>query len=92
MVRRGERPAGVGEDGPVVADERKIRLRVPTVDREDDRAAHPVTSASERERSESSASSNDPASSSWPISGWASSALRATTGSRVRAASTASRS
>ena len=80
VVRRRERPARVGEQRPVLADQRKVGLRVAAVDGDDDRLAHPATPASESGSSASSASSSDPASSSWPISGCARSALRAVTG------------
>ena len=79
------RPAHEREQRAVVAQQREIGLRVAAVDGEDERA--------HRQRlARRSRSSSSPAISSWPISGCASSALRAVDAVAVTAARAASRS
>ncbi len=86
MVRRAAGAAHEREQLAVLAHEREVGLRVAAVDGEDDPPAHATASAS------SSRSSSPSTRSTWPISGCASRALRATERSRVVAASAASRS
>ena len=85
MVGGAPTAAHSSEHGAVVAHERNVGLRVSAVDRECE--PHRGTPAS---RSAASRSASTWA--TWPMSGCASSALRAVTGSRVIAASAASRS
>ena len=89
VVRRAARAAHEREQAAFGADEREVRLRVAAVDGQDHGlrlTEAQVRPAARRRTSSSSASSY------WPISGWVSSALRATTRSPVSAASTARRS
>src|SRR5439155_21497917 len=86
VVRRAERSADEREQRSVAADQGEVRLRVPTVDGEDD--AHAACSA----LASSSRSTSSSASAYCAISGCASSALRASTTSPVVAACAASRS
>ena len=83
VVRVAERAVDEAEHRPVLPDERRVRLRAPAVDGED---------GLQRTASATSWSSRPSTSSTWPISGCASSAFRASTGSRLRAARTVSRS
>ncbi len=87
VLRRALAAADERDQLPVAADAGKVGLRGAAVDGDHVRSAH--TGAS---RCASSGSSSSPASSSWPISGCASSALRATARSPCSAARAASRS
>src|SRR3954447_16109152 len=82
MVRRASGTARCAEHGAVFANERDVRLRVAAVDRK--REPHRGTSDSS-----SAPSSSASTWATWPMSGWASNALRAVTRSRVAAASAA---
>ena len=83
VMRMAERAAGEAEQRSVLPDERRIGLRAAAVDRED---------GLQRIASATSWSSRPSTSSTWPIRGCASSAFRASTGSRLSAARTVSRS
>jgi hypothetical protein len=83
VVRMAERAAREAEDGAVLPDESGIGLRAAAVDGED---------GLQWTASETSRSSRPSRSSAWPIRGCASSAFRASTGSRLSAALTVSRS
>jgi hypothetical protein len=82
-LRVAERSSGKTEQGPVLANQRRVGLRASAVDRED--GLQWTASATSR-------SSRPSTSSTWPISGCASNAFRASTGSRLSAARTVSRS
>ena len=83
VMRVAQRAAGEAEHRAVLPHESRVGLRAPAVDGED---------GLQRTASATSRSSRPSTSSTWPISGWASSALRASTGSRLSAARTVSRS
>ena len=87
VVRRAQRPSFECEERAVGGDEREVGLRRAAVHGEERGAAHTRASLAARRSSISSL-----AMSHWPISGCASSALRASAGSPERAARTASRS
>ena len=84
LVRRAAGPPHEGVHPSVRRDECQIGLCVAAVDREDE-PAHSTASAT-------SESSSPSTSSSWPISGCTSNALRAVAVSRVTAASAVKRS
>ena len=74
VVRRAAAAADEREHRAVVAHQREVGLRVAAVDGEHEPPAHRTGSPA------SSRSTSSPAISSWPISGWASSALRTSSG------------
>ena len=86
VVGRADAAAHEREHLAVLAQQRQVGLRVAAVDGEHEPPAHRTGSPA------SSRSTSSPAISSWPISGWASSALRTSSGLPDSAARTASRS
>src|SRR5512133_574038 len=83
VMRMAERAAGEAEHRSVLLDERRVGLRAPAVYGED---------GLQWTASATSWPSRPSTSSTWPISGCASSAFRASTGSRLCAARTVRRS
>ncbi len=97
LVLRAARAPNRRQHRAVDSDQGEVRLRVAAVDSQRQLVAHRVapsgTGSGMPERSAAaSCSSSLVASSSWPISGWASSAFFAATGSRLTAAPAVNRS